>query len=130
MLPSTVVIPATAGISLLLTKRRRQKRDPSFRWDDGGGPTVRCPLPIAIQETDPRSICATAGCPVSDENADRAKSTNSGGRTLILPWQGRWLAEGQTEGCPARIFERRMSTKVGHSFSLEGEGYEALPRSG
>jgi hypothetical protein len=19
----------------------------------------------------------------------------------ILPWQGRWLAEGQTEGCPA-----------------------------
>ena len=27
-------------------------------------------------------------------------------------------------------FKRPVSTKVGHSFSLEGEGYEALPRSG
>ena len=22
---------------------------------------------------------------------------------IILPWQGRWLAEGQTEGCPAIV---------------------------
>ena len=26
--------------------------------------------------------------------------TNSGRKTLILPWQGRWLAEGQTKEYP------------------------------
>ena len=29
--------------------------------------------------------------------------TNSGRKTLILPWQRRWLARGQTEGSPAIV---------------------------
>ena len=145
VLPSTVVIPAKTGISLLLTKRRKQKRDPSFRWDDGGNPTVRyLTPPIALSGADLRLICATAAHPVSAENADRAKSTNSGRKTLILPWQGRWLAEGQTEGCPAIVrvtplrpalrarhlpFQGRMAENHHSRHSREG-GYPTLYRVG
>lgn len=42
--------------------------------------------------------------------------TNSGRKTLILPWQGRWLAKGQTEGCPAivRVTPLRPALRARH----------------
>ena len=114
LLPSTVVIPAKAGISLLLTKRRKQKRDPSFRWDDGGNPIGAFP-PLIASRRPIRSSCAIAAGPISGESTDRPKSTNSG-CTLILPWQGRWLAKGQTEGCPAivRVTTLRPARRARH----------------
>ena len=107
LLPSTVVIPAKAGISLLLTKRRKEKRDPSFRWDDGGNPTVRFPPSIAVHGR------SAPGFPVSSPSA---LGRDSGRKTLILPWQGRWLAEGQTEGCPAivRVTPLRPALRARH----------------
>jgi len=35
LLPPRSVMPAEAGISLLLTMGLKEKRDPSLRWDDG-----------------------------------------------------------------------------------------------
>ena len=79
VLPSTVVIPAKAGISLLLTKRRKQKRDPSFRWDDGGNPTVRFPPSIAVPRADPRQASPSAAYPLLVATA-AAKPSSSPGR--------------------------------------------------
>jgi len=56
--------PAKAGISLLVTKHRQEKRDPSFRWDDGRNTTVRFPPP----DRSPQGRSAP-GFPVSSPSA-------------------------------------------------------------
>ena len=95
LLPPTAVIPAKAGISLLLTKRRKGKRDPSIRWDDGGNPTARFPTSIAVHRAGRRQAFPSAACPLLVATA-AAKPSSS-------PGQGRWLAQGLTEGCPAIV---------------------------